>query len=117
MQISTEAKVGFFVLVALGILGSMAYYLGVFRFDLKLFNTYYAHFQDASGLDDKAHVKIAGVKVGWVDDVILEDHGGKVRIKLMIRNQYLLHHDAQVTIRQESLLGSKYIDITPGSAE
>lgn len=117
MQISTEAKVGIFVLIALGIFGGTAFYLGVFRFDVKRYNSYYVHFKDASGLDDKANVKIAGVKVGWVDDITLEEHGGQVKVKLMIRNKYQVHADARVEIRQESLLGSKFIEISPGSPE
>ena len=50
----------------------MGFSIGVFRFDRGNYYAYTIGFNDISGLVRKAEVKIAGVKVGWVEDIILQ---------------------------------------------
>ena len=89
MSIKTEAKVGIFVLAAVAVFAYFALHLGFFRFALKNYNSYYLNFQDIAGLVKKSDVKIAGVKVGWVENIKLdEDHA---RVKVAVKNEYRLH--------------------------
>lgn len=113
MRITTETRVGIFVLLALGIFAYMTFQIGVFRFDRRNYSKYTLRFKDISGLGKKADVKIAGVKVGWVDAVQLlpEDD---VELTVMVQKKYILHRNAYGVIRQEGLLGNKYLEIVPG---
>ncbi len=114
MRIQTETAVGLFVLVATGIFLYMSYQVGSFRFDRIRYTTYYAYFADISGLSKKSDIKIAGVKVGWVDAVDLVNDGQQVKATLLIDKKYVLSINATAVVRQEGLLGSKYLEITPG---
>ena len=114
MRIRTETTVGIFILIAIGIFFYMSFQIGALRFDRGRYNTYTVYFHDISGLAKKADVKIAGVKVGWVDDVDLVNSGQQVKATVKIFKEYALHSDAYGVIRQEGLLGSKYLEIMSG---
>ncbi|HOO91245.1 MAG TPA: MlaD family protein, partial [Syntrophales bacterium] len=68
-SISTEAKVGLFVLVALIILGYMSFRVGEQGFGLKKGYPVTVVFDNATGLEKDASVQIAGVEVGRVEDI------------------------------------------------
>jgi phospholipid/cholesterol/gamma-HCH transport system substrate-binding protein len=83
----------------------MSFFLGVFRFDRIRYNHYIVYFDDVSGLEKKADVKIAGVKVGWVEkiDLIPNDHF-QARADVMVSKNYQLHQDAYAVVRQEGVI-------------
>ena len=117
MQGSNETRVGIFVLIALLILAYMGFQIGAFRFDSFKYNTYTLYFNDISGLSRKAEVKIAGVKVGWVDNIILlENRRLEAEITIKVLKEYMLYEDAYGVVRQEGFLGSKYLEIVPGDS-
>ena len=115
MQIKTETKVGAFVIIALIILAYTANYLSAFRWHLRSYDAYMVVFQNVSGLIKKADIKIAGVKVGWVDKIKLAGNGMQAEAVLMVSDQYKLYLDATAEIKQEGLLGSKFVDLRPGA--
>lgn len=89
--------------------------LGVFRLDRRNYKQHVVYFNDISGLDKKSDVKIAGVKVGWVESIeLIEDHEYQAKARIMIQKNYILHSDAYAIVRQEGLLGTKYLEIIPG---
>jgi phospholipid/cholesterol/gamma-HCH transport system substrate-binding protein len=108
-----EFFVGLFVLLALSILGYMSIKIGAIRIDNSRYARYHVIFSDVSGLSKKAQAKIAGVTVGWVQDVKLGSDGTVV-ITVMIDRSYVLHNDAYALVRQDGLLGSKFLEIIPG---
>jgi phospholipid/cholesterol/gamma-HCH transport system substrate-binding protein len=114
LHIKPETTVGVFILFAIGAFFYMTFQIGVFRFDKAHYTPYIAHFKDISGLSKKADVKIAGVKVGWVDLIELGSDGGSVRAHIRVLKDYILHADGQAVVRQEGLLGAKYLEIIPG---
>jgi phospholipid/cholesterol/gamma-HCH transport system substrate-binding protein len=114
LNIRTEAIIGIFIVTAIGSFLYMGIHLGAFRFDTSKYASYTAYFKDVAGLTKKADVKIAGVKVGWVDDVSLEPDGKTVRAKLMILRDYVLYSNAYAVIRQEGMLGLKFLELTTG---
>lgn len=70
--------------------------------------------KDVSGLSRKAQVKIAGVNVGWIEDIQLcSDH--QVLSTIMIHGGYTLHKNACAYVRQDGLLGPKFLEIIPGN--
>ena len=115
MQDKVEVAVGMFVLAALAVLAYMGFQIGAFRFDRGRYYQYTMVFKDVSGLSRKAPVKIAGVKVGWVEDVSLADDGfPEAKAIAMIDRNYILHQNAYAVVRQDGLLGSMYLEIFPG---
>jgi phospholipid/cholesterol/gamma-HCH transport system substrate-binding protein len=75
----------------------------------------YALFDDAQGLVTKSRVVIAGIPVGYIDRIGLEDH--KARVDLYIEPDIVLYEDARAAKRTVSLLGESIIAIHPGSQE
>lgn len=114
MRIKTETAVGLFILAAIIIFLYMTFQIGVLRLDTARYSKYTVYFHDISGLSKKADVQIAGVKVGWVEDVELVNNGQQVRASAMILKTYTLYNDAYGVIRQDGLLGTKYLEIIPG---
>jgi phospholipid/cholesterol/gamma-HCH transport system substrate-binding protein len=111
----TEIRVGIFVLIAIGIFFFMTMQIGVFRLDRGNYKLQLIYFDDVSGLEKKATVKIAGVDVGWVERVeLVGDTPYKAKAYVRILKKYTLYADASAVVRQEGLLGTKYLEINPG---
>lgn len=115
---TTETKVGLFTIIAIGIFIYMTFHIGVFRFNSSSFRSQKVYFTDVSGLAKKADVKIAGVKVGWVSRIDLtpnrEGSGYSACAEIMVSKEYRLHEDAYALIRQDGLLGVKFLELVPG---
>ena len=116
MHIKTETSVGLFVLVAIIIFLYMIFQIGSLHFDYSKYHEYTICFSDVAGLNKKSDVQIAGVKVGWVDTIALVNNGSKVHATIKILKDYKLHEDAYGLIRQDSFLGTKYMEIIPGDS-
>lgn len=115
MHSNIETRVGVFVLGALAIFIYMGFSIGVFHFDRNQYYAYLIDFKDISGLVRKAEVKIAGVKVGWVEDILLlQDGSSCAQAKVMVHKNYRLYENAYGVVRQDGLLGPKYIEVVPG---
>lgn len=76
----------------------------------------YAIFRDASGLEKKSQVTIAGLSVGEITDISLSD-GNLAKITLRIKRSVHLKADAALTKRSASLLGDNLLDVYAGSPE
>src|SRR5579871_3887365 len=93
----------------------MGFQVGAFRFDTGNYNTYIMYFKDISGLSRKAEVKIAGVKVGWVEKIqLVPNDEVQAEAKVMVLKEYKLYDDSYAVVRQDGLLGPKYLEIVPG---
>ncbi len=115
MQGKIEIAVGVFVLAALAVFAYMGFKVGAFRCDRSRYNEYTIFFKDISGLSRKAEVKIAGVKVGWVEDFTLHADGyTEAEVKVMVVKDYSLYSDAYAIVRQQGLLGPTYLEIITG---
>ncbi len=73
----------------------------------------FARIRDAQGLIPQSRVTIAGISVGYIDQIKLEN--GKARVEMIIRNDVPLYEDAALALRSASLLGEKIIAINPGT--
>ncbi len=115
MQGKIETRVGIFVLIALAVFGYMGFKIGAFRFDRSQYVQYILYFNDISGLSRKAAIKIAGVKVGWIEEVkLLAGAETKAEAIAMLSVDYALYQNAHAIVRQDGLLGPKYVEIVPG---
>lgn len=117
MHYTRETKVGIFVVAALAVLIFMGGYLGVYRFNTGKYVSHVFYFKDVTGLIKKSEVKMAGVKVGWVEQISLAENNGLcVRVDVMIDKEYTLYENASGLIRQEGLIGPVYLELFPGSS-
>ena len=121
LQGKIETQVGLFVLVSLAIFGYMGFKIGAFRFDSAEYTQYVLYFHDVAGLSRKAAVKISGVKVGWVEEIKLlpgMDSASQAHAEtiVMVAATYPLYENACAVVRQDGLLGPKYIDLVPGDS-
>jgi phospholipid/cholesterol/gamma-HCH transport system substrate-binding protein len=112
-SLSSEAKVGLFVLVGLIILGYMSFQVGKHTLGLKQGYTLDVVFDSAAGLDRDASVQIAGVEVGRVESIGLKD--GKALVRLRIAANVKLEKDAIASIKTHGILGEKYVELHPGT--
>jgi phospholipid/cholesterol/gamma-HCH transport system substrate-binding protein len=112
-SISSEAKVGLFVLVGFIILGYMSVQVGQKGLGLKKGYNIDVVFENVAGLDRDASVQIAGVEVGRVESIKLQD--GKALVTLRITPDVQLQKDVTAAIKTHGVLGDKYVEIIPGS--
>ena len=73
----------------------------------------YALFDDAQGLIEKSRVVIAGIPVGYIERISLEDD--RARVDIQIDEGVPLYEDAAVAMKQVSLLGEQVLVISPGT--
>jgi phospholipid/cholesterol/gamma-HCH transport system substrate-binding protein len=109
---SSLIKVGIFATLCLVILSILIWKIE----DLNPFTVrgqrYDAVFPSVAGLDDKASVRVAGVRVGRVDGVGLE--GTQARITLALDKPLPLTQGTTARIANLGLLGEKYVELVPG---
>lgn len=73
-----------------------------------------AKFDHIDGLTLGADVRIAGVKVGAVSDQRIDPASYLAVVGMRIREDIALPKDTSAEIASESLLGGKYLNLTPG---
>lgn len=72
----------------------------------------YADFKSAAGLEKGTEVRMAGVKIGYVQDIRLK--GVQAEVVLSIESSVQVPVDSRATMASLGLLGEKYIEIIPG---
>jgi phospholipid/cholesterol/gamma-HCH transport system substrate-binding protein len=107
-----EAKVGLFVLVGLVALFLLSMQVSKLSNFGKKGYTVYAYFDNLTGLDTNAKVKIGGVDVGFVKEKMLEN--GKPKVAMTIYEEVRIPSDSVVLLGQDSLLGTKFVEIKHG---
>jgi len=110
---SLAIKVGLFVLLGIIIIGLISLFIGQYQLTAGGGYTLNAEFSDVSGLNVMGSVRIAGVQVGDVEDVVLA--GDRARVVMSIHPDTPVYRDAQVEIKSYGALGDKYILIYPGT--
>lgn len=108
------AKIGLFMLVALVVLGLFILEIEDIRIGAgRKRQPVTARFPSAAGIDRKAAVRIAGVRVGKVEEVRLD--GVDAVLELSLDADVRLHQDASAQVVNMGILGDKYVEILPGS--
>ncbi len=111
---STETKVGLYILLISGILFWMTFKLGgCLGIGAPGGYPIRATLDTAQGLNLETPVFIAGIQIGKVEDIALEE--GRARVTLKIFTGYQLEEDVEVSVRTMGFLGAKYINIKPGT--
>lgn len=108
-----ETRVGLFIFTAIGVFLYLSINIRAIRLDKDQYNIYKAYFDDTSGLAIKAPIKIAGVEIGWVEEIrLLAD--GKAELLMRLQKNIRLAKNAFAMIRQDGLIGTKNLEIDSG---
>lgn len=110
---STETKVGAFVMAGLLLMGTAIFLLGDFTLEKRY--PLYVLFHDVGGLSSQSPVKLSGVEVGIVRDILLE--GSQAKVVLSLRHGVPVYRDAALTVGSTGIIGSKYLQIDQGRPE
>lgn len=114
-RINVETGVGIFLIAGLICLGYLSTKLG----DVNLFGSEQyrvtAKFASVSGLREGAAVEVAGVSVGKVSRIHLDDY--EARVELEIDPAIKLQDDSIASIRTQGIIGDKYVKIKVGGSE
>lgn len=109
-----EAIIGFVI-----VLFCLLFAVNVFKSGIKIKNTtynklLYAKFNNIDGIKVGSVVKIAGVSVGSVENIELDNNDFNVKLTMRLRSDMDVPVDSVVSVNSEGLLGSKYLGIEPG---
>lgn len=75
----------------------------------------HAYVKDASGIAKQSRVTIAGIPVGQIADIRLEN--GRARIDIRVNSTVVLHESARLGVKSASLLGENVVVLTEGVGE
>ena len=116
MSFSKEAAVGFFVMLGLVCVAYLTVKLGrmeVFHSEGYVLT---ASFNSVSGLRPGAEVEIAGVRVGRVKSIRLDDKQPRAVVELQLGDNVHLTDDVIASVKTSGLIGDKYISLEPGGS-
>jgi phospholipid/cholesterol/gamma-HCH transport system substrate-binding protein len=111
-----EIAVGIFVLIGIFALGYISIKLGKLEVVGERGYTVYAEFEKSGGIKSGAVVEIAGVQIGKVKSVRL-NNDYQALVELVINKEIKLQEDSIISVKTKGLIGEKYIQITPGGAD
>jgi phospholipid/cholesterol/gamma-HCH transport system substrate-binding protein len=110
----TLINVGVFTVVMLLVAAMLVVVFGEFRFGSD--KDYHARFSDASRLKAGQDVRIAGVPVGSVKSVSLNDDN-TVDVAFSLNERYQLYTSTKAAVRYENLVGDRYLEIVSGPGD
>ena len=120
---SIEIKVGILILVSVAILAAFVLVMGGLNFQKSY--SVFVDFDNPGGLQSGAPVRIAGVKVGKVQEMAfmggnIDPRTGRrtlVRVKISIeqRVKESVHDDADFYVTTQGVLGEQFLAIEPGT--
>ena len=126
----TRLRVGIFVFVSLVIGASIAFAIGAQENIFQPKTTYYAIFDDVGGLQKGNTVRVAGVNVGSVTEVIIGEAGSiEVYFRVIDDATHLIRGELGLDVQtadpnpsfaaigSKGLLGDRIIEIGVGSDE
>jgi phospholipid/cholesterol/gamma-HCH transport system substrate-binding protein len=114
-KLDLELTVGLFIIAGIICLGYLSFKLG--KTEMIKGNGYdtYALFSNTGGLRTGSPIIIAGVDVGRVKSITLDNY--QARVVLHLPENVKIQEDSIASIKTRGLIGEKYIEITPGGSE
>ncbi|KAA9005642.1 outer membrane lipid asymmetry maintenance protein MlaD [Histidinibacterium aquaticum] len=74
------------------------------------------NFRSAEGINVGTDVKLAGVKVGSVTGMGLNDETYRAEVTITLRDGLLVPNDSSLAVSSEGLLGGNFMEIVPGGS-
>ncbi|MGL4722086.1 MAG: outer membrane lipid asymmetry maintenance protein MlaD [Desulfovibrionaceae bacterium] len=116
-EYTKEIWVGFFALFGFFSILYLAIFFGSFSFFTPNTYTIFAEFPNITGIKKGASVSIAGVQIGKVGTIGLNNDSSRAVITLIIPNSVSIPEDSVAMIKTSGLIGDKYVTILPGNSE
>ena len=110
-----EFLVGCFVLVGLAAVFYLAIQVGGARAFGSDNYSLQARFSSTSGVNVGSRVEIAGVRVGTVKSIVLNDNFYSI-VTFELPSSIQLDDDTIVSIKTAGLIGDRFLDISPGGS-
>ncbi len=116
MKLKKEVKIGIFGLAMIALLiWGINFLKGTELFTSS--QTYFATYDQVSGLQKSASVVIKGFKVGTITGMNYDiDGSGKIIVELSVKSKYKIPADSRARIFSDGLLGGKAIELVLGSS-
>jgi phospholipid/cholesterol/gamma-HCH transport system substrate-binding protein len=117
---SQSVRLGFFIIVTLAALAAGVFLIGDKQAIWQSSYIVKAEFQNVSGLNEGADVRVGGIRNGSVQFIQLpQDPKGKVTVVMSLgsRTKSIIRRDSTAAIKSEGLLGDKFVEISFGSRE
>ncbi len=111
-----DLLVGLFVLAGFAAIAYLSLSVGGFNYEGPGGLRLYAKFDEISGLKLRAPVVVAGVKVGQVTGISL-DESHRARTDMEVDATLALPADTTASIVTAGLLGDRYINLKPGGED
>jgi phospholipid/cholesterol/gamma-HCH transport system substrate-binding protein len=112
---TTQLIVGIFALLGIGALIVLSVKLGNVELFPRPGYTLYANFDNIAGLKTGDNVEIAGVKVGRVTTISLQDN--RAHVGMFIWQGVAVDSEAIASVLTSGLIGDKYVSIALGAGE
>lgn len=109
-QSNAALKVGVVVVIAMLLLGGVAYFFlgrgaGGYPVDV--------YFRDVQGIKEEADVRLSGVRIGSVKKITVDPDGRHATLHLRIRRGQRIPLNARWTVTSGGLLGELFVNIEP----
>lgn len=114
---SVEFAVGIFVIIGMICVGYLTIKLGQMEWIGEDSYSIKARFRDISGLKKGSQVEMAGVQIGRVDDIRLDQERMMALVTMKIEKGLKLSEDSIASIKTSGIIGDKYVKISPGGSE
>jgi phospholipid/cholesterol/gamma-HCH transport system substrate-binding protein len=116
-KVSIETAVGVFVLIGLISVAYLTIKLGKMEWFGDNYYMVDARFDSVSGLKTGAQVDMAGVEIGQVSDIQLDNEEQVAIVRMKIEKGVKLTDDVIASVKTSGLIGDKYIKLTPGGSD
>jgi phospholipid/cholesterol/gamma-HCH transport system substrate-binding protein len=115
MKNTLETRLGLFFALALVVAFVVMEMVGSFRF-FRSGVRVSARFNTVQELSEGDPVKMAGVTVGRVEDIGIDEAGGQVSVRMKLESVKGVKTDSKATIRFSGFMGQNYVALSFGSA-
>jgi phospholipid/cholesterol/gamma-HCH transport system substrate-binding protein len=107
-----EFKVGLLVLIVAGIIAGMSLSVSSDTSYLSSHKDAWFYLEDASGLVEKSGVRMAGIQIGIIKKIRLEN--GQARVEMSLEGDAPVTKSARIEIRPNGILGDKHVEVVAG---
>ena len=111
-----DLLVGLFVLAGMAAIAYLSLQVGGLSYKGEGGLEIVAYFDDIGGLTDRAPVSIAGVTIGSVKRIELDEYM-RARVVMDLDSDLVLPVDTSIAIRTAGVLGDQFLAVEPGAEE
>ncbi|MGZ6971129.1 MAG: MlaD family protein [Thermoanaerobaculia bacterium] len=119
-DVKTKTRVGVILFATMVLLAGAILFIGGTKGFFVRRTSYFARFSNSQGMVGGNQVRLAGVIVGAVRDIEVPRVPGQdltIHFDIERKYQHLVKTDSRAEIKTIGLLGDKFLEVTPGSAD